>query len=129
MYEYHDSKEAQLIWENYQKKIKKKKGHFTRTPGTLGKPFAYEPLNGLHLTKKAVSAKQGKGQNYYEDEAGNKYLYCYCCEKIKDLNSDNFYKQHTLKLGYRTPCKSCNKLIEKYKRDTNPELGIVTGKQ
>jgi len=118
-----DSEEANLVWKRYQKKIKKKKTHFIKTPYRLNQSFKYPHLDNIILTKRTKKKGIGKqGKDYYEDEGGNIYLYCYLCEKIKQMNSDNFYKQHTLTLGYRVPCKSCIKLIQKFKRDTNPEL-------
>jgi hypothetical protein len=118
-----DSKEAKLVWKRYQKKIKNKKTHFTKTPYRLNQSFKYPHLDNVMLTKRTKKKGIGKqGKDYYEDEGGNIYLYCYLCEKIKQMSSDNFYKQHTVILGYRVPCKSCNKLIQKFKRDANPEL-------
>tara|TARA_R110002126_G_scaffold1579_7_gene9273 strand:+ start:269 stop:1156 length:888 start_codon:yes stop_codon:yes gene_type:complete len=117
-----DSKEAKLVWKRYQKKIKNKKTHFIKTPYRINQSFKYPHLDNVILTKRTKKNIGKQGQDYYEDEGGNIYLYCYLCEKIKQMNSDNFYKQHTKMLGYRVPCKSCNKLIQKFKRDTNPEL-------
>ena len=117
-----DSKEAKLVWKRYQKKIKNKKTHFIKTPYRINQSFKYPHLDNVILTKRTKKKIGKQGKDYYEDEGGNIYLYCYLCEKIKQMNSDNFYKQHTLKLGYRVPCKNCEKLIQKYKRDINPEL-------
>jgi len=123
MPEIHDSEEARLVWERYQEYIKNKKKRYREIPpmNSYNKSFFYKPLD-VYLTKTRVETKRGLGQPYYEDIEGDKYSYCFTCDKIKPLNSDNFFKLHTVKLGYRVPCKNCEKLIQRYKRDTNPEL-------
>ena len=42
-----------------------------------------------------------------EDENGVWYKECNKCGEIKELNSQNFYKQNTTKSGFRSICKIC----------------------
>lgn len=49
-----------------------------------------------------------RGPSYVlQDEKGNTFYQCSKCEEIKQLNSENFYKQNTKISGFRSICKTC----------------------